>query len=78
MIAACLMLVSCQAYSSTMKMKTIYFSETSVYVYRLHGDISQKLELFAGISCSFARRFRFYIHSVVYAVLEVVAGRVLA
>jgi hypothetical protein len=40
------MLVSCLAYSSTLKMEATCFSETSVDFQGLHGVIFQKIELF--------------------------------
>jgi hypothetical protein len=40
------MLVSCLAYSSTLKMEATYSSEISVAFSRVHGVISQKIELF--------------------------------
>jgi hypothetical protein len=39
-------LVSCSAYSSTLKIEAIYPSETSVDFNGLHGVISQKIEPF--------------------------------
>jgi hypothetical protein len=45
-LANCFMLVSCLAYSSTLKMEVTFSSETSVDFQRLLGIISQEIELF--------------------------------
>jgi hypothetical protein len=46
LFATCFMLVSCLAYSSTLKMEATYFSETSVDFQRTDGVKFQKLCLF--------------------------------
>jgi hypothetical protein len=48
LLATCFMLLFCFAYSSTLKMDVACFSETSADFNRLHGVISQKIQLFSG------------------------------
>jgi hypothetical protein len=48
----CFILPSYLAYSSTLKMKAIFSSETPVDFSRLHGVVSQKIELFTLSLCS--------------------------
>jgi hypothetical protein len=46
LLAACFMLVSCLAYSSTLKVEAAYFFEMSFVCHRTIMFLSQKIELF--------------------------------
>jgi hypothetical protein len=68
-LAACFMLVSCLAYSPTLKMEATCSSETSLNFNKLYGIISQKTELFI-ISC--CGNLMSYVYSTVFTILDTI------
>jgi hypothetical protein len=72
LLAGCLMLVSCLAYYSTMKMYATCSSKTSVDFTRLYGIVFQKTELFIDITVrpSYISTFHHLLTQLYLQVLE--------
>jgi hypothetical protein len=68
LLAACVILVSCLSYSSTLKKGGTCPCETSLIFYKLHDFISQKIELFINTAVRTSNPtehkddFRFIVH----------------